>query len=97
MLRHIVMVKFKDRDAAPQISEKVKQMLVNLEETVESLNHMEVGININTRPAAFDVVLTADFDNEEGLNEYRVHPEHVKVLDFLKEAVEKTTVVDYWV
>ncbi len=97
MLRHIVMVKFKDRDAVPQISEKVKQMLINLEETVETLKRMEVGININTRPAAFDVVLTADFDNEEGLNKYRVHPEHVKVLDFLKEVVEKTAVVDYWV
>ncbi len=97
MLRHIVMVKFKDRDAVPRISEKVKQMLVNLEETVESLKRMEVGININTRPAAFDVVLTADFDNEEGLNKYRVHPGHVKVLDYLKEVVEKTAVVDYWV
>jgi hypothetical protein len=97
MLRHIVMVRFKDRDTVPETSNKVKQMLVALEKSVGSLKRMEVGINLNTRPSAFDVVLTADFDDEAGLNSYRIHPEHVKVLDFLKDTMEKSAVVDYWV
>lgn len=96
MLRHIVMVRFHDRATVQETSEKLKQMLMALEHSVDSLKKMEVGINLNTRPAAFDVVLTADFDDEEGLNSYRVHPEHVKVLDFLKETMEKSAVVDYW-
>jgi len=96
MLRHIVMLKFKNQDSLPVVSEKTKQMLVSLESTIETLKNMEVGINISTKPAAFDLVLTADFDNEEGLNYYRTHPEHVKVLNFLKETVEKSAAVDYW-
>jgi len=96
MLRHIVMMKFKEREKAKEISEKVKKMLDNLVPVVDSLKRMEVGINVNTKPAAFDVVLTADFDDEAGLNEYRAHPDHVKILDFMKNSVEKTTVVDYF-
>jgi len=61
------------------------------------LKRMEVGLNINTLPSAFDAVLTADFDDEAGLNAYRTHPEHVKVLGFLKETMEKSAVVDYWI
>ena len=97
MLRHIVMIKFANRDAVAETSEKVKQMLLHLETTVDSLKKMEVGKNINTRPAAFDMVLVADFENEQGLNSYRTHPAHVKVLDFLKKVVEKTAVTDYWI
>ena len=97
MLRHIVMVKFSDRVTVAETSEKVKQMLLALENSVDSLKRMEVGLNINTLPSAFDAVLTADFDDEAGLNAYRTHPEHVKVLGFLKETMEKSAVVDYWI
>ena len=96
MLRHIVMMKFKQQENAEVLSEKVKMMLDNLVPVVDSLKRMEVGINVNTKPSAFDLVLTADFDDEAGLNEYRSHPDHVKILDFMKDVVEKTAVVDYF-
>ncbi len=95
MLRHIVMMKFSDREKATEFSKKVKEMLENLVPAIDELKRMEVGLNINTKPSAFDLVLTADFDDEEGLNAYRIHPGHVKILDFMKETVEKTAVVDY--
>ncbi len=96
MLRHIVMMKFKQQENAEVLSEKVKMMLDNLVPVVDSLKRMEVGINVNTKPSAFDLVLTADFDDEAGLNEYRSHPDHVKILDFMRDVVEKTAVVDYF-
>jgi len=96
MLRHIVMMKFKERDTANENAQKVKQMLNDLVGTVDSLKSMEVGINVNSKPTAFDLVLTADFDDEAGLNSYRVHPLHIKILDFMKEKVDKTAVVDYF-
>ena len=95
MLRHIVMMKFKERDTAKETAQKVKQMLNDLVGTVDSLISMEVGINVNSKPTAFDLVLTADFDDEAGLNIYRTHPLHIKILDFMKEKVDKTAVVDY--
>lgn len=70
-------------------------MLISLEESVPELIRMEVGLNVNTKPSAFDLVLTADFADEKALENYRVHPEHEKVLEFMRAAMEKVAVVDY--
>lgn len=95
MIRHIVMIKLNNSADKQNITDRLKSMLEQLELTVESLNKIEVGINISTKQTAYDVVLTADFDDEVGLDEYRVHPQHIKVLGFLKIVMEKATVVDY--
>jgi len=41
--------------------------------------------------------LPADFDNKECLEAYRIHPEHVAILDYLKPLVANSTVVDYFI
>lgn len=89
------MMNFSDRESLEITSSKTKLMLEELETSIESLLNMEVGLNFSTRPTAFDLVLIADFDNEDGLNFYRDHPEHIKVLNYLKTVIEKTAVVDY--
>ncbi|MEE4260208.1 MAG: Dabb family protein [Bacteroidales bacterium] len=95
MLRHIVMIQFKDRMTKDEEAAKLKMMLENLKSEIPSLYTMDVGLNISTKPTAFDLVLTADFENETGLNAYRIHPAHQEVLDYLKKVMEKTAVVDY--
>ena len=95
MLRHIVMMKFNEDVAKEEQSKQVKEMLLKLEDSVPSLQRMEVGINVNKTASAFDLVLTADFKDEDGLNAYRVHPDHVEILDVMKTTVDKVTVVDY--
>jgi len=95
MLRHIVMIQFKDRATKDEEAAKLKMMLENLKSEIPSLYTMEVGLNISTKTSAFDIVLTADFENELGLNAYRIHPAHQEVLDYLKKVMEKTAVVDY--
>ncbi len=95
MLRHIVMIKLKDEHHTVEVINKLKRMLEALENSIATLVRMEVGINISTKPSACDIVLTADFNDENGLDSYRVHKEHVLVLEYLKEVMEKATVVDY--
>ena len=95
MLRHIVMLTFKDRQKVTEISEQFKSMLIALEESVPELIRMEVGLNVSTKASAYDLVLTADFADENALDKYRVHPEHVQVLEFMRAVVEKVAVVDY--
>jgi len=90
------MIKFNERENLQENSSYLKKILLDLEKSIDSLNKMQVGINFSTRPSAHDIVLIADFDDEAGLDEYRVHPEHVKVLDFLKEKGVQSTVVDYF-
>lgn len=91
------MVRFSDEYKTIEVADKFKKMLLRLKDKIDSLDDIEVGINISTKPSAFDVVLTADFENEVALNDYREHPEHIIVLDYMKMVVSKVAVVDYLV
>ncbi len=95
MIRHIVMIKLKSNANKEIVSATLKSMLKHLELSINSLLKMEVGINISTKSSAYDLVLIADFDDSAGLDEYRVHPEHIKVLDYLKVVMDNVTAVDY--
>jgi hypothetical protein len=90
------MVKFTDREKVEEASLRLKEMLLALPLSIDSLLKMEVGLNISNKASAYDLVLTADFEDEAGLDAYRIHPSHVKVLDYLKDTMEKATVVDYY-
>ena len=93
MIVHIVMIKFKDefKDKAKQI----KLDLENLINQIDCLKKMEVGLNFTKSDRAMDLVLVSEFDDEKGLEEYRVHPAHQKVLEDIKKYAEFTKVVDY--
>ena len=95
MLRHIVMIRFNDTDHKQANAETFRMKLLALEKTVPELIKMEVGLNVNTKPSAFDLVLISDFEDEAGLDAYRIHPEHVKVVKFIKSVASETAVVDY--
>jgi len=97
MLKHIVMIKFSAGQDIEKLSDEFKQLLEALLTSVKSLKSMEVGQNISTKPSAYHLVLTALFDDEDGLNDYRSHPDHVKILHRLDETVEKVAAVDYFV
>ncbi len=95
MLKHIVMMKFKDRSRLEESTKKVKLQLMGLLDTIDSLVAMEVGVNFSDRPTAWDLVLTASFEDEAGLDIYRHHPKHLDVLRTIKALVSETSVVDY--
>ena len=96
MLRHIVMMKFNEKGEADNSDVKIKDMLLGLLKTVEPLKKMEVGVS-DFENNAFGLVLTADFEDEGGLNIYRTHPYHIKILQYMQEVVEQTAAVDYYV
>ncbi len=97
MLRHIVMFRMKDytHDAKKERVAELKSKLESLDKKIPEVKHLEVGKNVNTKPTAFDLALVTDFENEASLDVYRKHPEHVKVLEFIKASVKELAVVDY--
>ncbi len=97
MLKHIVMIKFNANQDVEKLSGEFKQLLEALLSSVEPLKAIEVGRNISTKPSAYHLVLTAVFDDEAGLDAYRSHPDHVKILHRIKETVEKMAAVDYFI
>ena len=98
MVKHIVMLRLKEYDNKTQKLEnalKLKKALESLRVYIDEIHSLEVGLNFNEKPSAFDLVLTSVFESEEDLEIYRMHPEHKKVLVFLNTVTSETAVVDY--
>ena len=95
MVVHIVMIKFKESEEKNARIERAKELIDALTGTVPSLRSMETGINFSPEERAMDLVLTATFDDRRGLEEYAVHPEHLKVIDYIKSVADYSRVVDY--
>lgn len=100
MIKHIVMWKFKDFAegcSKEENAQKIKAMLESLKGRIEQIVYLEVGINSNSSDMAYDAVLISEFEDEQKLKEYKSHPEHVKVSDFVAKVRENRVVVDYFI
>lgn len=94
MVVHIVTFKFKEENKQANIIQ-AKQMLENLMGAVPTLKSIDVGLNFSQEERAMDMSIITVFESKEGLDVYAVHPEHLKVVDFIKTVVEYSKVVDY--
>jgi len=94
MVVHIVLFEFKDENKKANMIQ-AKQMLENLMGAVPSLKSIDVGMNFSEEERAMDLSIITAFENKEDLEAYAVHPEHLKVVDFIKTVVVYSKVVDY--
>lgn len=98
MVKHIVFWTFHEnadgRSKEENIREAVK-LLGSLRSKINSVKHLETGVNIVPRNEAYDLALYCEFDDIAGLEEYQQHPEHLKVIEFLRKVRDKRAVVDY--
>ncbi len=97
MLRHIVMVKMKECENKKMKHSKTEELLaaLNALSVIPEVKYLQVGLNVSTKPSAQDLVLVTDFNSASDLEKYRIHPDHVKVIDLVIQSVEKTAVVDF--
>lgn len=98
MIKHIVLFKVKEFDTDQEKKEalnKMKEMLLALDGVIEELKFIEVGLNIDLNSANFDLSLTTHFDNMDDLKTYAFHPEHLKVVDYVKTIATQRACVDY--
>jgi hypothetical protein len=94
MIKHIVMWKFKEETSEAEKLE-MKRQLEALKGVVPSLVDIEVGLDVVGTPASKDMVLTTLFNSLSDLQAYADHPEHLKVVDFVKPLVCERHLVDY--
>ena len=95
MVVHIVTFKFKEENKKANIIQ-AKQMLENLMGAVPSLRSIDVGVNFVKSDRAMDLSLIATFEGKEGLDIYDMHPEHQKVVTFIKSVAEYSKASDYF-
>lgn len=98
MVKHIVMWKLKpfaEGEDKKTNAIKLKKKLENLQGVVSGSFKMEVGINYN--PGGYDVVLYSEFNDHDALENYQLHPEHIRVKEFIHEVALNSVVADYMV
>lgn len=93
MVKHIVM--FKLRHKTPETLQKAIETLRSLEGRVPSLLHIEVGEDFKGSERSYDIVLTTYFDDRDGLASYATHPNHIPVIETMRELCSSSVVVDY--
>ena len=97
MVKHIVLIKIK---ASSGIEKKkrillLKESLEKLPSLIHEIKYYDIGVNISTRPDAYNLAVISEFTDVNELNIYREHPEHQKVVKLLAEIKEDVAVVDY--
>ena len=93
MIKHVVMWKFKEENREENMK-KAREMLLALPPVISEIKKMEVYFDVNHTAASADLMLDTEFLTLEDLNFYAVHPEHLKVADFVKGVVESRVVLD---
>lgn len=98
MIKHIVAWRFKDEALGASKSEnlaRAKAALESLSETVPSVEHLEVGLDVGAGNDTWDIVIYSEFADRAALDAYQVHPEHVKAAQLIGEMREARSCVDY--
>ena len=97
MIRHIVMWRFKDSAEGNSKEENIKivtKSLYSLVGVIDEIKKMEIGKDLLHTDASMDLALVTEFETLDTLHTYAVHPEHVKVAEFVKKVTEMRVVLD---
>jgi hypothetical protein len=70
----------------------MKSRLEGLCGVVDGLIKAEVNLNYN--PQGYDVCLYSEFRDKEALEGYQVHPEHLKIKEFVHQVISDRVVAD---
>jgi hypothetical protein len=91
MIRHIVF--FKHPDAAKV--DKLQEMLLALEEKMDFVLDLEVGVDFLHSARSFDLALTVTLPDAAHLDLYANHPDHLPIVEWVKANGFESKAVDY--
>lgn len=99
MVRHIVLFKLADEAEGRSKAGNaliIKERLEELKNTIPVIRKIEVKINLSEASADnHDVILESEFDTLEDVRTYAVHPEHIKVGEFIAKVKTSRAAIDY--
>jgi hypothetical protein len=93
MVKHIVM--FKLAEKTTENMELAVDSLKNLEGKIETLQSIEIGTDFIESERSYDIVLTAYFKDQDALNIYSNHENHLPVVKIMRSLCSSSVVVDY--
>lgn len=95
-IRHIVAWKLaaEDADTKREHAEGIKTRLLALEGVIPEILEIAVGPDVYS-DTNWDVAIVADFADVAALDAYIVHPEHQKVVTYVRSVVSDRVAVDF--
>lgn len=97
MIRHVIMWRFAEGYEGmtkDEIMDKITDSFVHLKNTIPEIRFMSVERDVLKSERSFDMIYITEFDSLEALEAYRVHPEHVKVAEFIGKVRVAQAVTD---
>jgi len=98
MINHVVLFKlkeFENEDLKAVVRNKIKKALLALKEKISEIKFMQVGENYELNSASYDIGLITHFESVGDLEVYRIHPEHLKVIELIKANTTNKAAVDF--
>jgi len=71
------------------------ESIKGLKEKVPSVEDFEIGIDAGGKSNSYDFALNSTFRNMADLEAYAAHPDHVKVVERIRELCESHVKVDF--
>lgn len=78
-----------------ELASEMTTRLLELKKHITEIKFMEVGRNVIFPERNHDLVLVSEFKSFDDLENYANHPEHLKVVAFVKEIVTSRAAIDY--
>lgn len=99
MVKHIVMWKHQEHFTEEEKQEHAKIIKESLEALKDKVPGV-ISVKVYTSPLPSssghaDLILDSAFESVEALNNYQVHPEHVKAATFVRLVVKDRICIDY--
>ena len=94
MVKHIVFWRIQDGPHGDN-AKQAKSLLEGLVGKIPGLLKLEVGIDYSRSETSADIALYSEFSDKAALEGYAIHPEHLKVVPFIKSVSLERRVVDY--
>ncbi|MCX7822747.1 MAG: Dabb family protein [Syntrophobacterales bacterium] len=94
MIKHVIVIKFKE-GVTDEEKSRLEEMLGRLPSLIKEIKGFLFGRDVLRYERSYDFALVSDFDDLEALKKYKIHPEHVKVLQYVQTIAEQIIAVDF--
>ncbi len=97
MIKHIVLWTINPAEGLDKKSTqlKIKEKLESLKGKIEGLVSLQVGVNQNESPEAYDICLITEHPTWKDLQHYQDHPLHKEVGAFFGQVRKSRAVTDF--
>lgn len=94
MLQHYVFLKFTEQ-ASESHAKIFCQKMSALNDAIEGIKHLEIGLDELHEERSWDLVLIMQFETVDCLRAYQKHPAHITVMKFNAPFVSNVASLDF--